>query len=170
MQELEVVVGGRPDLVTASALVGLCPADYIGRMAGAVAGEGAAFYTVLTYDGEQSWSPAHPADADMIAAFNEHQQIDKGFGSAAGPAAPAALALGFRQRGYQVVEASTPWRIDGRRGADEQALLDALAGGFAGAVADIGRVPPDVIAGWIAVRRDGCIVGHTDTLALPPGR
>jgi SAM-dependent methyltransferase len=170
MQELEAVVGGRPDLVTASALFDLCSADYIGRMARAVAGEGAAFYTVLTYDGEQGWSPAHPADAAMVAAFNEHQQIDKGFGSAAGPAAPAALALGFRQAGYQVVEASSPWRIDGRIGADEQALIDALAGGFAGAVGEIGRVPPDVIADWLAVRRDACVVGHTDTLALPPGR
>ena len=164
MQDLEAVVGGRPDLVTASALFDLCSADYIGRMARAVASEGAAFYTVLTYDGQQSWSPGHPADGEMVAAFNAHQQIDKGFGSAAGPAAPAALALAFRQSGYQVIEASTPWRI----GADEQALMDALAGGFAGAVSEIGRIPPDVIADWLAVRRDGCIVGHTDTLALPP--
>jgi SAM-dependent methyltransferase len=166
MQELEAVVGGGPDLVTASALFDLCSADYIARMARAVAGEGAAFYTVLTYNGEQSWSPAHPADAAMVAAFNEHQQIEKGFGSAAGPAAPAALALGFRQAGYQVVEALSPWRMD----SSEQALIDALAGGFAGAVGEIGRVPPDVVADWLTVRRDGCVVGHIDTLALPPGR
>lgn len=163
MQELEAVVGGRPDLVTASALFDLCSVDFIGRMARAVASEGATFYTVLTYDGEQSWSPTHPADADMVAAFNEHQQIDKGFGSAAGPAAPAALALAFRQSGYDVVEAPSPWRI----GADEQALIDALAGGFAGAVSEIGRVLPDVIADWLAVRRNQSVVGHTDTLALP---
>lgn len=165
MQELEAVVGGRPDLVTASALFDLCSADYIGRTARAVAGEGAAFYTVLTYNGEQSWSPTHRADADMIAAFNEHQQIDKGFGSAAGPAAPAALALAFRQAGYQVLEAPSPWRMD----SSEQALIDALAGGFAGAVSEIGRVPPEVIADWLKAHRDGCIVGHIDTLALPPG-
>jgi SAM-dependent methyltransferase len=164
MQDLETVIGGGPDLVTASALFDLCSADFIGRVARAVAGESAAFYTVLTYDGEQSWSPTHPSDADMVAAFNEHQQIDKGFGSAAGPAAPAALALAFRQGGYQVIEAPSPWRI----GADEQPLLDELAGGFAGAVAEIGRVPPDVVAGWRAVRHDGCVVGHMDTLALPP--
>jgi SAM-dependent methyltransferase len=163
MQELEAVIGGRPDLVTASALFDLCSADYIARMARAVAAEGAAFYTVLTYDGEQSWSPTHPADAAMVAAFNEHQQIDKGFGSAAGPAAPAALALGFREAGYTVLEAPSPWRI----GADEQALIDALAGGFAGAVGEIGRVPPETIAAWLDVRRDACVVGHTDTLALP---
>jgi hypothetical protein len=135
-------------------------------MARAVAAEGAAFYTVLTYDGEQSWSPTHPADAPMVAAFNEHQQIDKGFGSAAGPAAPAALALGFREAGYTVLEAPSPWRI----GADEQALIDALAGGFAGAVGEIGRVPPETIAAWLEARRDACVVGHTDTLALPGTR
>lgn len=164
MQELEVVVGGRPDLVTASALFDLCSGDFISRTARVIAGEGAAFYTVLTYDGEQAWSPAHKADADMVAAFNAHQQIDKGFGSAAGPAAPAALALAFRQNRYSVLEASTPWRL----GPADQALIDALADGFAGAVSEIGGVPPDVIADWLGVRRDGCIVGHTDTLALPP--
>ncbi len=163
MQDLETVIGGGPDLVTASALFDLCSADFIARLARAVAREGAAFYTVLTYDGEQGWSPRHEADAEMAAAFNAHQQIDKGFGSAAGPAAPAALALAFRENGYSVLEASTPWRL----GADDQVLVDALADGFAGAVAEIGRVPPDVIADWLQVRRNGCIVGHADTLALP---
>lgn len=166
MQDLESVVGGRPDLVTASALFDLCSADYIARAARAITSEGAAFYTVLTYDGEQGWSPPHKADADMAAAFNAHQQIDKGFGSAAGPAAPAALALGFRQAGYSVLEASTPWLL----GPADQALIDALADGFAGAVSEIGGVSPDVIADWLCVRRTGCVVGHTDTLALPPGR
>src|SRR5688572_22515880 len=70
MQNLEGVVGGRPDLVTASALFDLCSVDFIRRTARAVASEGAAFYTVLTYDGVQTWSPVHPADADMTAAFN----------------------------------------------------------------------------------------------------
>ncbi len=165
MQNLEAVIGGRPDLVTASALFDLCSVDFIGRTARAVAAEGAAFYTVLTYDGMQMWSPAHPADAEMTAAFNAHQQTDKGFGSAAGPAAPEALALAFREQGYAVQEASSPWRIE----STEQALIDMLADGFAGAVAEVGRVAPDVIADWLTVRRTGSIVGHTDTLALPPG-
>lgn len=164
MQGLEAVVGGGPDLVTASALFDLCSADFIARMAKAVAAQGAAFYTVLTYDGEQGWTPPHRADAEMAAAFNAHQQIDKGFGSAAGPAAPAALALAFRESGYAVHEASTPWRLD----EGDQGLVDALADGFAGAVAEIGRVPADTIADWLQVRRRGSVVGHTDTLALPP--
>jgi SAM-dependent methyltransferase len=165
MQNLEAVVGGQPDLVTASALFDLCSVDFIRRVARAVAAEGAAFYTVLTYDGVQTWSPAHPADADMTAAFNAHQETDKGFGSAAGPAAPEALALAFREEGYAVLEAPSPWRID----SSDQALLEMLADGFAAAVAEIGRVAPDKIADWLAVRRNGSVVGHIDTLALPPG-
>jgi len=168
MQDLEAVVGRRPDLVTASALFDLCSVDFIRRLARAVASEGASFYTVLTYDGEQAWNPAHTADASMTAAFNAHQQIDKGFGSSAGPAAPEVLALAFRERGYNVLEASSPWRIDGRNAASEQALINALADGFAAAVSEIGQVPSDVIADWLAVRRNGSVVGHTDTLALPP--
>jgi SAM-dependent methyltransferase len=164
MQNLEGVVGGRPDLVTASALFDLCSVDFIRRTARAVASEGAAFYTVLTYDGMQTWSPAHPADADMTAAFNAHQGTDKGFGSAAGPAAPEALALAFRGQGYAVQEAPSPWRID----SSEQGLIDMLADGFAAAVAEIGRVPPDIIAHWLSARRTVSVVGHTDTLALPP--
>jgi SAM-dependent methyltransferase len=164
MQDIEAVISGGPDIVTASALFDLCSADFIARVARAVATEGAVFYTVLTYDGEQGWSPQHEADAEMVAAFNAHQQIDKGFGSAAGPAAPEALALAFRERGYNVLEASTPWRL----GEADQQLVDALADGFAGAVAEIGHVAPDVIARWLGdVRRTGCVVGHTDTLALP---
>lgn len=163
MQELEAVITDGPDLVTASALFDLCSADYINRLAQAVAGEKAAFYTVLTYDGEQSWTPNHRADQEMAAAFNAHQQIDKGFGSAAGPSAPEVLALAFRQSGYSVLEAQSPWVLD----VSEQTLIDMLADGFAGAVVEIGRVAPDTVADWLMVRRNGCVVGHTDTLALP---
>ena len=42
-----------------------------------------------------------------------------------------------------------------------------LADGFAAAVAEIGGVPPDIIAHWLGVRRTASVVGHTDTLALP---
>jgi SAM-dependent methyltransferase len=164
MQDLEAAIGGGPDLVTASALFDLCSTDFIRRTARAVASEGSAFYTVLTYDGMQAWSPVHPADAEMTAAFNAHQGTDKGFGSAAGPNAPEALALAFRGQGYSVQEAPSPWHID----ASEQTLIDMLADGFAGAVAEIGRVPPDIIAHWLGVRRTASVVGHTDTLALPP--
>lgn len=165
VKHLDAALGATPALVTASALFDLCSAEFVHRVAGEVARRHAAFYTVLTYDGGQSWTPAHPADDAMAAAFNAHQATDKGFGISAGPNAPTALAEAFRAQSYEVLEASTPWQLSG---PDDQALIDALAGGFAGAVAETGRVSVADLAAWRAIRHTGSVVGHTDTLALPP--
>ena len=96
-RDLDAALGEAPDLVTASALFDLCSAAFIERFAAAVAGRKAAFFTVLTYDGVQNWTPAHPADAAMRAAFIAHQQTDKGFGVSAGPDAPKRARSGVRQ-------------------------------------------------------------------------
>ena len=71
----------------------------------------AAFYTVLTYDGDQRWTPEHEADAAMAEAFHAHQARDKGFGAAAGPHAPDALGEAFTSAGYSVDEADSAWRL-----------------------------------------------------------
>ena len=61
-------------------------ADFIAEFAAAVARcRKSAFYTVLTYDGDQRWTPEHEADAALASAFHAHQRRDKGFGPAAGP-------------------------------------------------------------------------------------
>ena len=163
VRDLDAALGEEPDLVTASALFDLCSADFIARFAAAVAARKAAFYTVLTYNGVQTWSPQHAADEAMRAAFVAHQKTDKGFGASAGPDAPASLAEGFRAAGYDVTEADTPWLL----GPADNALIAELASGFAGAVGETGRVDAGRIAAWRAVVRTGAIVGHTDTLALP---
>lgn len=161
--DLEAVVGARPDLVTASALFDLCSAPFLDRLADAVVASRAAFYTVLTYDGRQSWTPPHGADAAMLAAFHAHQASDKGFGLAAGPAAPAVLARAFRRHGWSVEEGDSPWLLDAADGA----LVADLATGFADAVAETGRIAAGDLAQWRAVPRTGAIVGHLDTLATP---
>jgi SAM-dependent methyltransferase len=153
-----------PDLVTASALFDLCSAEFIQRFAAAVAARKAAFFTVLTYDGVQSWTPTHAADEAMRAAFIAHQKTDKGFGTSAGPDAPSALRAAFEANGYAVREGDSPWVL----GDAEAALVRDLADGFAGAVAETGNVTPGTIADWRTITRTGAIVGHTDTLALPP--
>lgn len=165
VKDLEGALGGKPDLVTASALFDLCSAEFIARFARAVVARTAAFYTVLTYNGVQTWTPPHAADADMAAAFHAHQRTDKGFGAAAGPHAPQALADGFRRAGYRIEEGDSPWVL----GNADAALVRDLAQGFAGAVAETGSVPPATIASWREISRTGAIVGHTDTLALPTG-
>ncbi len=163
VDKLDVALGEQPDLVTASALFDLCSPAFIARFADAVAKRNAVFYTVLTYNGIQKWTPKHAADAAMLEAFHTHQMTDKGFGPSAGPTAPAALAKAFKANGYTVHEGDSPWLL----GRSDQPLVDALAPGFAGAVSELGSVPAATVAEWLAVARHGSEVGHTDTLALP---
>jgi SAM-dependent methyltransferase len=158
---LDVGTGKACDLVTASAFFDLCSSAFMERMAHVVAQRKAKFYTVLTYNGEQSWTPAHPADAEMVAAFHHHQRNDKGFGPAAGPDSAAALARAFQAAGYRVHEGDSPWKL----GVSEQRLVDDLAHGFAGAVAETQQVSAPAIGVWRSLRRTGARVGHTDTFA-----
>lgn len=151
------------DLITASAFFDLCSPAFIARFAEAVCPRRAAFYTVLTYNGEQRWTPAHAADLDMAKAFHAHQQTDKGFATAVGPLAPAALARALRGAGYRVAEGDSPWVLD----ASHHALIGDLAAGFAGAVEETGHVLSATLADWRSLRRTGAVVGHTDTFAVP---
>lgn len=163
--DLDEPLGATPDLVTAAALFDLASADWIRRLAGAIAGRGATFYTALTYNGLERWFPSHPADADMLTAFHAHQGGDKGFGPSAGPEASNHLADAFASRGYDVHTGESPWRLD----RADAALIAELALGVARAVRETGRVPAAAIDAWREARLSGasCLVGHTDLLAVP---
>ena len=163
--ELDAALGPAPDLVTASAFFDLCSPAFIGRLAAAVAARRAVFFTVLTYNGQQDWSPRHPADPRMLTAFTSHQTGDKGFGASAGPAAAPSLGATFQSAGYVVHEGDSPWIL----GEGDRQLIADLAKGFAEAVAETGTVDADTIASWSEVVRTGAVVGHTDTLAVPGG-
>lgn len=152
-------------LVTASAFFDLASAAWIARFAKEVAQAGASFYTVLTCDGADGWSPGHPLDGAIAAAFRAHQGRDKGFGPAAGNGASLALETAFRGAGYEVETAASPWRL-----APGDPLIPALAEGTAGAAVETGAVAPEEAAAWVQARRDGaCVIGHLDLLAVPPG-
>jgi SAM-dependent methyltransferase len=161
--DLDRALGDTPDLVTASALFDLCSATFIERFAGAVAARRATFYTVLSYNGAQQWTPTHPADPAMTCAFHTHQQSDKGFGPASGPRCPAVLRSAFLAAGYDVEEGDSPWLL----GRSDQPLIDALVPGFADAAAETGLVDAATVADWRMLPRRGATVGHTDTLAWP---
>jgi SAM-dependent methyltransferase len=161
--DLDTALGPSANLVTASAFFDLVSAEFIGRFAAAVAKRKTAFFTVLTYDGDQRWTPEHDADAAMAEAFHSHQARDKGFGAAAGPNAPDVLGEAFTSAGYSVEEADSAWRL----GEADAALITDLARGFADAVRETGQVDAKLIAEWAAITRTSAIVGHTDTLALP---
>lgn len=154
------------DLVTAAALFDLVSEPWIEGFAAALAQRRLPLYAVLTYDGRQRWTPPHPADAAMLAAFHVHQAGDKGFGAAAGPRAADALAGALRRAGYRVARAPSPWRL----GPDRAALVRALAAGVAGAARETGRVDEGEIAAWLAARLEegaACEIGHADLFAVP---
>jgi SAM-dependent methyltransferase len=161
--DLDRVFATGPDLVTASALFDLASPDFISEIASEVVRSKAAFYTVLTYNGQQRWTPKHEADAAMASAFRAHQVRDKGFGEAAGPMAPALLSAAFDAAGYSVSEGDSAWRLE----AGDETLIAELVPGFAHAVGETGLVPEAKVAAWLKVARTGALVGHTDTLALP---
>jgi hypothetical protein len=162
--DLETALGPNANLVTASALFDLASSGFIAKLAAAVATRRSAFYAVLTYDGDQRWTPEHEADAVMSEAFHAHQRRDKGFGPAAGPDAPDVLSEAFTRLGYAVQEGDSAWRL----GAGDEALIAELAAGYCAAVVETGRVDGQVVDAWRTLARTGAIVGHADTLALPP--
>ncbi len=162
---LEGVLAGDIDLVTAAAFFDLVAAPWIKTFCAALAARQLPLYTVLTYDGIEQWSPPHPADAAMLAAFHAHQAGDKGFGPAAGPQALSILSQAFRDAGWMVTTGQSPWRL----GADDAKLIAMLAEGSAGAVRETGKVAPGDIASWLAARRGAgaAVIGHEDFFARP---
>ena len=161
--DLEDVLVDAVDLVTAAALFDLVSVAWIERFARAVAARRAAAYAALTYDGVEIWSPPHAADADILAAFNDHQRRDKGFGPSAGPDAPEALARAFRALPYNVQTGASPTPLH------EAETIREVVDCVVAAARDTGRLGEDRLADWLAARRAGttCTIGHTDLLALP---
>lgn len=156
------------DLVTASALFDLTSALWMARFAKALAASGAAFYTTLTYDGRDSFTPSHAEDAAILHAFATHMQSDKGFGAATGPMASDILAGSLRQAGYTLERADSPWNL----GPADAALTRELTAGMANAVMETGLMAAADIAAWLAFRHEkadqpgaAMETGHTDLFA-----
>lgn len=169
-REVETLLAGAPetDLVTASALFDLISPQWMARFAAALAKTRAMFFTVLTYDGRDDFSPPHPLDKDVIAAFAAHQGQDKGFGPAAGPAAVHALEAALKKAGYRLKLAQSPWILD----LGSQPLVQQLLDGIAGAVAETNKLAPDALAEWLDFRQKAArttsgrlVTGHRDLLA-----
>ncbi len=67
--ELEALLAQAPDLVTASALFDLVSETWLDTLTAALQEAGIPLYTVLNYNGRQSWAPPHRLDATIVAAF-----------------------------------------------------------------------------------------------------
>jgi len=159
---------GAARLVTASALFDLTSAGFVDTLVQRLQQCRNALYAALSYDGVMQWSPEHPFDAAVLAAFNKDQHRDKGFGPALGPDAPAYLADALQKAGFTVFSGSSPWHLQ----SGEHALVRELITGIHNAVVDSYDLDPAELNNWRDFRLEHaasgtCHVGHVDLLALP---
>ena len=171
--DLEAALDGPVDLVTNSALLDLVSAAWLERFATEAAARRLPVYAALSYDGRATLDPADPLDEQVVGAVNAHQQTDKGFGPALGPAAARTAIERFGQLGYAVVHGASDWVFQPEH---REMQVETLTG-WASAARETGDVPlPDVI-GWLTRRRELVTsgrstirVGHVDFFALPAAR
>jgi len=159
---IEQVLQQPADLITAAAFFDLVAAQWLERFCAALTKP---LYTVLTYNGVERWSPPHASDEKVLEAFHYHQQTDKGFGAAAGPSAANVMKALLSERGFEVLTAQSPWKLNS---ADRE-LITQLASGSAGAALETRRIDSATATAWAQSRRQAiaCEIGHIDLFALP---
>lgn len=151
-------------LVTGSALIDLVSRAWLVELAQRVR---VPVYFALSYDGTMVWNPEDSRDSFVTAAFNRHQQGDKGFGQALGAQAAATAAEVFSNAGWEVTGASSAWQL----GPADEALQAALVEGIARAAAEAGETRAQAwgVDRSAAALHTACTIGHQDFLALPAG-
>jgi hypothetical protein len=158
--DLQSVLSESADLITAAAFFDLVAIDWLEQFCKALK---TPLYTVLTYNGQETWLPFNAWDSKILEAFHHHQGTDKGFGSAAGPLALKTLELLLIKQGFQVDTASSPWALD----TSNSLLIQQLADGTAKAAAETGMVSTSIAQEWAESRSQSlrCEIGHDDLFA-----
>jgi hypothetical protein len=157
-------------LVTASALLDLVSAEWLGSLAGRCAEAGAAVLFALTYDGRMHFAPAERGDDRVRTLVNRHQRTNKGFGPALGPLACRKTLGAFATKRYTLRTESTDWRL----GPEASGLQTALLDGWLAAAAEIEPGDRPMLEEWHRRRRDHVergrswiVVGHVDVSGAP---
>jgi hypothetical protein len=172
-RDLEVALDGVIDMVTTSAFLDLVSKDWLERLTTEIAARSIPFYAALTYDGRIDITPNDPADASIVAAINQHQATDKGFGPALGPEAAGYAIANFERLGYAISHARSDWTM----GPGDRDIQLEIFAGWAGAAREIGALSLADAASWLTRRRASIAagisslrVGHVDLFATPTGR
>jgi hypothetical protein len=157
-------------LVTASALLDLVSEEWLRGLAVHCRDHASAALFALNYDGRIRCSPVDDEDELVRALVNRHQQTDKGFGGALGPAATETAERLFLGAGYRVRVEPSDWLLS----PDERSLQRALVEGWALAAAEMAPDQSEVIERWRTRRlahvehgRSRLQVGHQDLAAWP---
>jgi hypothetical protein len=157
-------------LVTASALLDLLTAGAVAGLAAACVGAGCPALFALTVTGHVTLTPSDPLDAEIAAAFDDHQRRTSDGRRLLGPDAADVTVAAFERLGAVVHRRPSPWRL-----GPERAALTArwLHGRVAAAVEQRPDLAPAADA-YLTRRLDTCaagglraVVGHEDLLAFP---
>ena len=163
VQDYHAILDRPADLIAAAAFFDLVAESWLAEFCAAL---NKPLYTVLTYDGKETWGPPNALDADVLRAFHAHQCTDKGFGAAVGPTGADRLQSLLQAQGFTTVCAPSPWVMD----QHDRALIEQLAIGTARAVREIGTLPNAAVNQWEHARRNAtqCNIGHIDLFAYKP--
>jgi len=167
-RELHTLPWEAAQLVTASALLDLAGAEWLGELVRRATDAHATLFFALNVDGGHDWTPTVDDDAWIGELFTAHQGRDKGLGPALGARAVPWLKQALRERGYRVALGRSDWRV--RR--EDQAMKLAMIEGFARAAIEQEPTQAPLVRAWRArrLRKLGwgsLRVGHLDLLAWP---
>ncbi len=159
-------------LVTASALLDLVSAQWLGALAAHCRGAGASALFTITYNGRSSCMPVEPEDDWVRDLMNRHQKTDKGLGGPAlGPGAVSCAERQFAEAGYCVRREPSDWTL----GPEVSALQQMLIDGWAQAAIEMAPDRSTTIARWrerrlahVDAGRSRIVVGHDDLAAWLP--
>jgi len=154
------------DLVTASALLDMLTAEEVDRVVAACAGHPTLFMISVT--GRVRLTPGDPLDAEVAAAFNDHQRRTVDGRRLLGPDAVDAAAAAFAAHGVPVRAGRSPWRL----GPEQAELAAEWFRGWLGAACEQRPDLADRTAGYArrrlaeaAAGRLRVLVDHRDLLA-----
>ncbi|MER7054316.1 MULTISPECIES: trans-aconitate methyltransferase [unclassified Streptomyces] len=152
-------------LVTASALLDVLTAGEVGTLAATCATAGCPALLTLSVAGRVDLTPAHPLDAEIAEAFNDHQRRT----GMLGPDAVTTAAEAFAGHGATVRTHPSPWRL----GPGEAALTEQWLRGWVGAAVEQRPELRERAGRYLDERLAACAAGelcvvvhHTDLLAL----
>jgi hypothetical protein len=154
--------------VTASALLDLVSEAWLLALVDRCAASRAAVLFALSYDGRMTCEPHEPGDDLVRDLVNAHQQTDKGFGPALGPAASDVVEAALKAKGYQVWREPSDWLL-----TQESELQAELIGGWASAAVEVAPDREPALIDWrqrrlahVAAGRSRLTVGHADIAGL----
>ncbi|MEV0975246.1 methyltransferase domain-containing protein [Streptomyces sp. NPDC049915] len=152
-------------LVTASALLDVLTRDEIDALAAACAGAGCPALLTLTVAGRVELAPEDPLDAEITAAFNDHQRRT----GLLGPDAVTAACEAFAAHGATVRVRPSAWHL----GSADPELTAQWLRGWVGAAVEQRPELAERAGTYLAARLASLAVGelraivhHSDLLAL----